>query len=87
MVVQSLRYSLCACPKCFSGEIRVFGTYYTDEGQIVRQRKCLDCKHKWNTIQELEKVLPPTIKILTPSWRDEEGRMKIVELVDMAESA
>ena len=87
MVVQSLRYSLCACPKCFSGEIRVFGTYYTEEGQIVRQRKCLDCKHKWNTIQELEQVLPPTIKVLTPSWRNEEGRMKIVELVDLAKSA
>jgi transcriptional regulator NrdR family protein len=87
MVVQTLRYSLCACPKCFSGEIRVSSTYYTDEGRIVRQRRCLDCEHKWNTIQELEQVLPSTIKILTPSWRNEEGRMKIVELVDLAESA
>ena len=86
MASSTLKNALMACPHCFSAEIRVIGTFYTEENQIVRQRKCLDCKHKWNTIQELEQVLPPTIKILTPSWRNEEGRMKIVELVDLAKS-
>ena len=76
-----------ACPKCFSGEIRVFGTYYTEDGRIVRKRRCLDCDARWNTVQGLEKVLPSTVKLLTPSWRNEEGRMKLVELVDVAESA
>jgi len=87
MAHQTLKYSLCACPKCFSGEIRVFGTYYTDEGQIVRQRKCLDCKNQWNTIQELEQVLPSTVRLLRPTWRGEEGKMKVVQLVDQAKTA
>lgn len=38
-------------------------------------------------MQELETVLPSTVKLVTPSWRDEEGKMKIVELVDVAGSA
>jgi len=38
-------------------------------------------------VQELETVLPPTVKLVTPSWRDEEGKMKIVQLVDVAASA
>ena len=53
----------------------------------MRKRKCLDCDARWNTVQGLEKVLPPTVKLLTPSWRNEEGRMKLVELVDVAKSA
>ena len=87
MASSTLKNALMACPHCFSAEIRVIATFYTEENQIVRQRICKDCKHKWNTVQPIEKTLPPSVKVLYPTWRAEEGKLKLVELVDIAPTA
>ena len=87
MASSTLKNALMACPHCFSAEIRVIGTFYTEENQIVRQRTCKDCSHKWNTVQPIEKTLPPSVKVLYPTWRAEEGKLKLVELVDIAPTA
>ena len=87
MASSTLKNVLMACPNCFGAEIRVIGTYYTEDNEIVRQRTCLDCKHKWNTVQPIEKTLPPSVKVLYPTWRGEEGKLKLVELVDIAATA
>ena len=84
MPSNTLKNVLMACPNCFGAEIRVIGTFYTEENQIVRQRTCKDCNHKWNTVQPIEKTLPPSVKVLYPTWRAEEGKLKLVELVDIA---
>lgn len=38
------------CPKC-AGEVRVRDTTYTEENEIYRRRKCLDCGHVFYTME------------------------------------
>lgn len=39
------------CPKCCSGAIRVPITNNQLDDQVVRKRVCLDCGHKWFTVE------------------------------------
>ena len=87
MASSTLKNVLMACPNCFGAEIRVIGTYYTEDNEIVRQRTCKECNHKWNTVQPIEKALPSSVKVLYPTWRGEEGKLKLVELVRIGDAA
>lgn len=39
------------CPKCSSGSIRAPITNNMLDDQVVRRRQCLDCGHKWFTVE------------------------------------
>lgn len=39
------------CPKCCSGAIRAPITNNQLDDQVVRKRTCLDCGHKWFTVE------------------------------------
>ena len=53
------RYPAPECPKCGkSGCSYVAHTYYTEDNEILRTRKCT-CGWKWWTRQHVEESLPP----------------------------
>ena len=39
------------CPKCGKNNIMVYGGRTTDQGNYKRFRKCIDCDHKFRTIE------------------------------------
>lgn len=39
------------CPKCRSGLLRVPITNNLLDDQVMRRRQCLDCGHKWFTVE------------------------------------
>ena len=39
------------CPRCSGSAIRVLLTNNQLEHQIVRRRRCVDCGHKWFTVE------------------------------------
>lgn len=53
---QPARYVVKHCPKCGSGS-RVVLTREVPEG-AVRRRACLQCDHRWYTLQPPEALLP-----------------------------
>jgi transcriptional regulator NrdR family protein len=48
------KYITPKCPHCGTLGSKVYNTYYSPDGQIVRHRKCNDCDHKWYTSQSFE---------------------------------
>lgn len=48
------------CPKCGAPKDsgRVVMTQPSDTGETVRRRRCLECGHRWYTMQLPEQVLP-----------------------------
>ena len=49
------RISFVACPECkiFTFQ-KIISTVVDDEHRILRRRNCLDCGHKWYTVQQPE---------------------------------
>lgn len=39
------------CPRCSSREIRAIATNGKDADKVIRQRRCVDCKHVWYTVE------------------------------------
>ena len=39
------------CPRCSSGEIRAIATNGSQTDRVTRQRRCVDCRHTWFTIE------------------------------------
>ena len=39
------------CPHCGSSEIRATYTNSHEPDRVVRQRRCLDCQHRWYTAE------------------------------------
>jgi len=39
------------CPQCGSDEIRATYTNSHEPDRVVRQRRCLDCGHRWYTAE------------------------------------
>ena len=49
------RYLWIKCPKCkTTTQQRIISTVYNEDYQVLRRRMCLECEHKWNTLQEPE---------------------------------
>ena len=46
------------CPECGSLTVRADRRYPTTDGQILRRRRCVNCKHRWYTLQAPEMVIP-----------------------------
>ena len=42
------------CPQCGADSTKVHDVYYTENSEIVRNRKCRRCEHTFTTIQECE---------------------------------
>lgn len=51
------------CPECSCLSSKVMRTWPTDDFQIFRRRRCLNCDHVWATIQPQEDILPPNYKV------------------------
>lgn len=49
----------CPCPKCREPLSQVLHTGGDSGGEIVRQRLCPACGHRWFTAQEPEYIVPP----------------------------
>ncbi len=49
----------CPCPKCREQMTKVLHTGGGDGGEIIRQRLCPTCNHRWFTAQEPEYIIPP----------------------------
>jgi len=39
------------CPRCGGDQIRALCTNGKETDRITRQRRCLDCKHVWYTVE------------------------------------
>jgi hypothetical protein len=39
------------CPRCGSGEIRAIATNGKQPDKVTRQRRCVDCRHVWYTVE------------------------------------
>ena len=46
------------CPECGNSDTFVKNTYYTDDGEILRHRKCYHCENSYWTLQEPERMFP-----------------------------
>jgi uncharacterized Zn finger protein len=47
------------CPRCGSREIRAIATNGKDADKVIRQRRCVDCKHVWYTVE-----LPVSVAVI-----------------------
>ena len=50
------------CPKCNYHDNRVLDTRVQKEGEIRRRRECLECKHRFTTLEVLVRNYPHIIK-------------------------
>ena len=73
--------NLPRCTHCGSEVSKVHGTYYAERGEIVRQRKCSDCKKMFYTIQDFEVPMADNIKVHFPSRNAPDYREKKVKIV------
>ena len=49
------RYLWIECPKCKKlTEQRIVSTKVNEDYEILRRRWCLECEHRWHTLQEPE---------------------------------
>lgn len=39
------------CPRCGSGEIRAIATNGKEADKVMRQRRCVSCRHVWYTVE------------------------------------
>lgn len=39
------------CPRCGGGEIRATSTNGKEADRVTRQRRCVDCRHVWYTVE------------------------------------
>ena len=39
------------CPRCSSGEIRAIATNGKESDRVTRQRRCVNCRHVWYTVE------------------------------------
>ncbi len=39
------------CPRCGSGEIRAIATNGKQPDKVTRQRRCVECRHVWYTVE------------------------------------
>ena len=46
------------CPACGHTDTFVKNTYYTDDGEILRNRKCYVCEESYWTLQQPERLFP-----------------------------
>jgi len=47
------------CPRCSSREIRAIATNGKEADKVIRQRRCVDCKHVWYTAE-----LPVSVAVI-----------------------
>jgi transcriptional regulator NrdR family protein len=47
------------CPRCSSGEIRAIATNGKLSDMVTRQRRCVQCKHVWYTVE-----LPVSVAVI-----------------------
>lgn len=57
-----------ACEKCGSSESRVVLTKRSPQGLLIRRRRCLDCNHRYYTVQPFETVVPSHEVLWVNSW-------------------
>ena len=41
----------CSCPKCNQPRTRVVLTKRTKDGVTIRRRCCINCEHRWYSVQ------------------------------------
>ena len=39
------------------------GRYTSQDNDCVRERRCLDCDHRWKTLQSPEEELHPSVQV------------------------
>ena len=47
------------CPQCRYPASKVICTYNLADGRLVRRRACLECDHRWYSLQEPEYLIQP----------------------------
>ena len=47
------------CPRCSCGDIRAISTNGKEAGRVTRQRRCVQCKHVWYTVE-----LPVSVAVI-----------------------
>jgi len=63
---QRTLYPKPECPECGNSDTFVKNTYYTEEGEILRNRKCYLCEESYWTLQEPEQRFPDTWQLEFP---------------------
>jgi C4-type Zn-finger protein len=51
------------CPECGSAQTSVISKTPMIDDQILRRRSCVDCGHRWYTVQPPEDIVPPNYRI------------------------
>ena len=69
-----------SCPKCGSEESKVMGRYTSQDNDCVRERRCLECDHRWKTLQSPEEELDPSIRVKFSRWNTPKGSKRRVTL-------
>lgn len=79
------------CPKC-AGDVRVRDTTYTEENEIYRRRKCLDCGHVFYTMEfEIEDTpafqqeWKRLLKTAKPAWQKKQRKIYTLYLRENGE--
>lgn len=54
------------CPDCGQSDTFVKNTYYTEDGEILRNRKCYFCESSHWTLQQTETLFPDTWRLEFP---------------------
>jgi hypothetical protein len=68
------------CPKCGSEESKVMGRYTSQDNDCVRERRCLECDHRWKTLQSPEEELHPSVQVRFFRWNSPSGKKRRVTL-------
>ena len=75
------------CPDCGNLKTFVRATYHTENNEIIRQRECANCEHKFWSYQEVEIILDTSrYSLKIPKWASPKGSRKIVEMVPFSEA-
>ena len=62
-----------ACRKCGCKESRVVLTKRDPKGYFIRRRRCLNCGHRYYTVQPFETVVSSHEVLWVNSWRDNDS--------------
>ena len=55
------------CPRCGCGDIRAISTNGKEAGRVTRQRRCVQCRHVWYTVE-----LPVSLAVV--GWSRDTGK-------------